>query len=100
MHLVYKNQEAVLLDSNKNVIKYNNGLINQKYFSDISFSSNDFALNSLLTLLPKKLYIHLLCEEDDFINTLKLVFDNRVFICKDCDLCSLYRHKKITFSIH
>ena len=95
LHLVYKNHEAILLDANKSIIQFNNDLINKKYFSDITFSSNDFALNSLLTLLPKKLYIHLLCEEDDFINTLKLVFDNRIFVCTDCDLCNLYKHKKI-----
>lgn len=95
IHLVYRNEDSILLDSNKNVIKFNFDLINQKYLSDISFSSNDYALNSLLTLLPKKLYIHLIDKEDDFINTLKLIFDNRVSICTECNLCTLYRTKKI-----
>lgn len=96
VHLIYKNQESILLDSSKNVISFNDDLINKKYLSDITFSSNDFALNSLITLLPKKLYIHLIDEEDDFIKTLKLIFDNRVFICTDCDLCNL--HKKSTLN--
>lgn len=91
VHLIYKNEESILLDAHKNVIEFNNDLINQKYISDISFSSNDFALNSLLTLLPKNLYIHLVGEEDDFICTLKLIFNNRVFICNDCDMCNLYK---------
>lgn len=94
IHLIYKNQESILLDSSKNIIDFCNDLINTKYFSDITFSSNDFALNSLLNLLPQKLYIHVIDEEDDFINTLKLVFDNRVYICNDCDLCNLYKLKK------
>lgn len=95
IHLIYKNQESILLDSSKNVIRFDNDFINQKYLSDISFSSNDFALNSLLTLLPKKLYVHLIDKEDDFINTLKLIFGSRIFICTDCDLCNLYKTQKI-----
>lgn len=94
IHLIYGNQKSILLDSSKNNIEFSDDLINNKYLSDISFSSNDLALNSLLTLLPKKLYIHILDKEDDFINTLKLIFDNRVYICNDCDLCNVYRHKK------
>ena len=64
IHLIYKNQNSILLDDSKNVIQYNDKLINSKYLSDISFSSNDYALNSLLTLLPKKLYIHLIDVEE------------------------------------
>ena len=93
IHLIYKNQESTLLDSNKNEIKFNNEFLKQKYLSDISFSSNDYALNTLLTLLPQKLYIHVINGEDEFISTLKQVFDNRVCICNDCDLCKIYRHK-------
>lgn len=95
IHLIYRNENSILLDSKKDVIKFNFDLINQKYLSDISFSSNDYALNSLLTLLPKKLYIHLIDKEDDFINTLKLIFDNRIYICTECDLCHLYRTKSL-----
>lgn len=94
IHLIYKNHDSILLDSSKQLIKFNDELINKKYLSDISFSSNDFALNTLLTLLPRKLYIHLIDEEDDFIDTLKLIFDNRVFICTDCNLCNLYMSNK------
>lgn len=94
IHLIYKNHDSILLDSSKQLIKFNDELINKKYLSDISFSSNDFALNTLLTLLPRKLYIHLIDEEDDFIDTLKFIFDNRVFICTDCNLCNLYMSNK------
>ena len=94
IHLIYRNQESILLDDKKDIIEFNNDLVYQKYLSDISFSSNDLALNLLLTLLPQKLYIHVLDEEDDFINTLKLIFDSRVYICTDCDLCNLYKQKQ------
>ena len=94
LHLIYKNEETIILDEYKNLVKYNDALINQKYVSDITFSSNDFALNTLLTLLPEKLYIHIIDREDDFIKTLKLIFNNRVYICNECDLCNLYKYNK------
>lgn len=95
VHLIYKNSDSILLDENKNIILNSEELFNAKYLSDISFSSNDIALNSLLTLLPKKIYIHLIDNNiDEFINTLQLIFENRVSICLNCELCNLYRYNK------
>jgi len=90
IHLIYKNNESILLDKNYKSIPYDESFSKAKFLSDVSFSSNDFALNTLLTLLPEKLYIHILDVEDEFINTLKLVFDDRVCICRDCDICKVY----------
>lgn len=94
VHLIYNHQESILLDEFKNIIKLDTDILSSKYLSDISFSSNDFALNSLLTLLPKVIYIHVVDSEDEFINTLKLIFDKRIFICTDCNICKLYRLEK------
>lgn len=91
LHLLYKNKECVLLDSNYNEIPTKDYCLDAKYLSDISFSLNDYAFNSLLTLLPKKLNIHLIDSEDEFIETLKLIFDKRVSICKHCSLCTKYK---------
>lgn len=91
VHLVYTNGESILLDHNKNVISLSDNIFNAKYLSDISFSSNDYALNTLLSLLPKKIEIHLITYEDEFINTLKLIFGTRVSICTDCNICRTYR---------
>ncbi len=96
VHLIYKSQESTLLDEFKSVISVDESVFNSKYLSDISFSSNDYTLNTLLTLLPKKIYIHLIDNvEDEFINTLKLIFDNRIYICNDCSLCKIYRLEKM-----
>ena len=96
VHLIYKSQESTLLDEFKSVIHLNENILDSKYVSDISFSSNDYTLNALLTLLPKKIYIHLIDGiSDEFINTLKLIFDNRVFICDDCNICKAYKLEKI-----
>ena len=95
VHLIYQSQESTLLDEFKSIIKLENSVLNSKFLSDISFSSNDYTLNSLLTLLPQKIYIHIIDGiEDEFINTLKLIFDNRIFICNDCTICKAYRLKE------
>lgn len=91
LHLIYQNKECILLDYNYNVISTESFLLDAKYLSDISFSSNDYTLNALLNLLPKKLNIHLIDNDDEFIETLKLIFDNRVSICKHCSLCTKYK---------
>ncbi len=91
VHLVYTNGESILLDSSRNIISLSDNIFNAKYLSDISFSSNDYALNSLLTLLPKRIELHVIGYEDEFINTLKLIFGNRIFICRDCNICRTYK---------
>ena len=91
VHIVYNNEESIVLDENKEIISVSKDALNTKYLSDISFSSNDYTLNSLLTLLPKKIYIHLIdCYIDEFITTLKAIFEEKVTICTDCDICRLY----------
>lgn len=91
VHLVYLGGESVLLDKNKNIIPLEDENLNAKYLSDISFSSNDYALNALLNLVPRKVVIHLMNgKSDEFINTLKLIFDKRCEICCSCELCKLY----------
>lgn len=92
LHLVYVNKESILIDDNKNIIPTHDHIFDAKYLSDISFSSNDYCLNALLNLLPQKLNIHLVDNfEDEFINTLKLIFENKVSVCNDCDICRVYR---------
>ena len=100
VHLIYNNENSILLDENKNVINNSNEIFKAKYLSDISFSSNDYALNGLLTLLPKKIYIHLIDNcVDEFIHTLGLIFENRVEICTDCNICKIYKNNKFKKSI-
>lgn len=92
IHLIYINQESILLDNEQNIISTNDNLFKATYLSDISFSSNDYTLNTLLNILPTKINIHLVDNySDEFINTIKSVFENRVFICNDCDICKIYK---------
>lgn len=108
VHIIFSSTESILLDENKNLIVVADDIFKAKYLSDITFSSNDYILNSLLTLLPRKIYIHLADGYiDEFINMLQLVFENRVNLCTDCNICNLYRNsnknldrKKIPHSEH
>ena len=92
VHLVYNDSNSILLDENKNLINVQDFILNAKYLSDISFSSNDYILNTLLTILPEKIYIHLINDSiDEFINTLMLIFENRIQICNNCSICKIYK---------
>lgn len=85
------------MDNAKNIIPINKSSFSMLYLSDISFSSNDYALNCLLTLLPRKLLVHVIDEEDEFINTLKLIFGERFSICRNCKICNMYSNKNIDY---
>lgn len=95
VHLIYQNEEPILLDKDKNIIKCDLRLYKAKYLSDISFSACDMVLNTLLNLVPKKIYVHLIDNNiDEFITTLKLIFENRLTLCTDCKICTFYKFQK------
>ena len=42
--------------------------------------------------------MHVIDIEDEFIETIKQIFEGRVSVCKDCNICRTYRllnHAKI-----
>ena len=81
VYLIYNTNNSILLDNKKNIIKLDKNISNTKYMSDISFSNNDYILNTLLSILPSKIIIYLENNfTDKFINTLKLIFENKVEI--------------------
>lgn len=95
VHLIYKDKISIITDDDQNIISYNDNLKRARYISDISFSSNDLALNTLLNLVPKTITIHLVDGyTDEFINTLKLIFQENVKICEECNICSVYKYKE------
>lgn len=86
VHLVYSSNCKLLLDQYGTVLA--NTSNSHVYLSDISFSSNDYILNSILSYLPKEIYVHIENTEDNFISFLKLIFGDRFHISKDFDLYS------------
>lgn len=97
IHIVSFDFDTFLLDENMNIIDIDRNALNAKYLSDVSFSNNDYVLNTLLNLLPKKIFLHLISPSNntDFINTLKLIFENRIELCSDCSICNLYKNLKV-----
>lgn len=91
LHLIYVRGDSILIDDNKNIVSVDDNILNATYLSDISFSSNDYTLNTLLTILPKKIIIHIIDSQDEFIESLKLIFGNRISICNDCSICNIYK---------
>lgn len=97
LHIVYSKDFTIMLDSNKNIIDNSQNAFKAKFLSDISFSTNDYTLNTLLTLLPEKIYVHLIDNKiDEFITTLSLIFEKRLEICTECNICKLYSTKITT----
>ena len=90
IHVIYSNNEPILMDEGQNILVYDNRFEYPKYLSDITFSSKDYCLNALLNLLPKKIIVHLLVDEDEFVETLKLIFQNRLMICRECSICKTF----------
>lgn len=93
-HIICLENNTLLLDENLQQINIDKSELNAKYLSDVTFSDNDYILNTLLKLLPAKIYLHLSSSSANlyFINTLKLIFDNRLEICTDCNICNLYKN--------
>lgn len=96
INLIYLKNKIILLDNqNKNIDIKSSNSIHAKFLSDITFSDNDYVLNYLLNSLPSHLTIHISEQQsisDDFINTLKLIFEDRISICTNCSLCSIYKY--------
>lgn len=90
LHLIYIEDDTILLDNNLEILSITNNF-SSSIISDISFSTNDYILNMLISLLPEKLYIHLLCKEDEFISSLIKIFENNIHICQDCSICQAYK---------
>lgn len=84
VHLMYSHNNITLLDDKFNCIDVTSIEFNTKYLSDISFSSNDYVLNALLTLLPSKIFVHLNDDKpDEFLNTLMLIFEDKIVLSED-----------------
>ena len=93
VHLISLENDTFLLNEHMEPIEIDKTSLNAKYLSDVSFSNNDYILNTLLNILPKKIHLHLTSQLSnlDFINTLQLIFEHRIKICNDCNICNLYK---------
>lgn len=89
LNLIYINSEGILVTEDGDFVKLED--FSSSYFSDISFSKNDYILNTLVGLIPSKIIIHLISPKDQFIKTIELIFEDKVQICAGCELCNAYK---------
>ena len=73
LHIVYSKDFTLILDEDKRIIDNSKEAFKAKFLSDISFSVNDYTLNTLLTLLPKKIYVHLIVQIVIFVHYIKIL---------------------------
>lgn len=73
----------------------------QEYVSEITegeINYDDLLVSSLITFAPRKVMIH--CNgqfrNKELMETIKNVFYGRVFVCHDCDICSMKMVKSET----
>jgi len=101
INLLYLNGNSTLFDENfvliDNKINIDTDFIKE---SKIDFTANDYTLNTLLNILPKRITIHIpnnvndKYSDDEFIKTLKLIFGERISFCSSCDICKFYLKNK------
>ena len=91
VHLVYLNSNATLLDDDGNEIKLED-ISSNHIMSDFDFSKNDYVLNTLISIAPKKIVLHLLSPSDNFIDAIYQIFTSRVTECKNCKYCKNYHN--------
>lgn len=88
VNLIYVNSEGILLSDDGKIIDLEK--FDSRYLSDVSFSNNDYVLNTLVGLLPSKIILHLISPRDQFIKTVELIFEKKVELCTGCELCNAY----------
>ena len=89
VHIIFKNSRYKLIDEKRLAI--NNELIEElsQELSEIDINYDDLLISSLITIAPKKIVIHIdnISNNNDIINIIKNIFQNKVTVCEGCDLC-------------
>lgn len=77
-----------------------NNLINDEYIRglisdlvDSNLNNDDMLVSTLITIAPKKIVFHFVSnvKNTEIIETIKNIFDGKVYICNNCRLCNINR---------
>jgi len=99
VHVLYGyDKKYILLDQNKREITNEciKDFINEVAEGEINY--DDLLVSSLITLAPKKIYIHSVnrIKNKELIETIKNVFLGKVVCCECCELCSIEHKSNVT----
>ncbi|TWH48853.1 putative sporulation protein YtxC [Sporomusa sp. KB1] len=93
-HVVIKDTVFTLFDSHGKAItnQYLDDMVlpNRTGDSFDSLNYEDMLISTLITIAPRNIMIHSTnrLRDKDLLDTIKSVFDDRVIICKGCEMCS------------
>ncbi len=75
-------------------------LINNEYIRgliadlvDNNLNNDDMLVSTLITIAPKKIVFHFVgnVKNTEIIETIKNIFDEKVYICNTCKICNMHR---------
>ncbi|SKC43433.1 putative sporulation protein YtxC [Maledivibacter halophilus] len=79
------------LDGENRIIddEYIRGLIDD--LIDNNLNNDDLLISSLITIAPRKIVFHFVknVKNTEIIETIKNIFDGKVYICDDCKICKI-----------
>lgn len=89
VNLIINNDKYYLLDKNNKEIK-DEAIINlEKDLYNEGMSESDLIISELIMLSPLKLIVHIEREiEEDLVNVITQVFQDKVKFCKGCKICN------------
>lgn len=63
---------------------------------DNNLNNDDLLVSSLITIAPKKIIFHFACnvKNTEIIETIKNIFNERVYICNSCKICNVGKRIK------
>ncbi len=94
--LVDKKGKYHFYDKNNQIIddKYIKELVDDLMDSDLNY--DDLLISSLITIAPTKINIHNAgnIKNTEILETIKNIFDKRIYICNNCRICNLNKTLK------
>jgi len=94
--IVDKNGKFKLYDENSKPISsdFIDEIVNE--LKDGVISDEDALMSTLITIAPKKIFFHSInnMRDNEILETVKKVFNDKVEICYGCELCSKIKCEK------
>lgn len=91
MHIVYKSEGKINLYNKqfKNVTGHYIKKYCKELLLDSTLTREDLLLHVLITICPKKIFIHKMenMKTKQFMNTLEIIFEENIIYCQGCRFC-------------
>lgn len=88
VHIIHKEgSDFIILDDQFKPMENNKveGFVVEMIDKDINYE--DMIISTLISISPKKVYIHTRAKEMQVIHTIQQIFEDRTELCEDCHIC-------------